>query len=172
MDQSERHIPIPEALFPFNLSVIGPKDENLRQVLKVVKNPFWKQSPYLHERGWISAFVGFLEREAQGKLNDPSYLEELKKFFRWHASLTPEHFPKQERPDGREPLFIQESQRLIIEEQLKKLEEKDFLDKPENLRWLKGVLRGYFNEINGAKIFLPKLKAIEQEIEKIINSHR
>ncbi len=169
MEHMKESIPI-EALIPFNLSAIGPTDEKLRRILSIKRNNLWKKTPYLHERGWISAFVGFLEREAQGKLKDPSYLEELKKFFRWHASLNPKHFPKQERFHDREPLFIQESQKLIIVEQLKKLEEEDFLDNPQNLTWLKTILQTYYTQINQAGIFLPKAEAIKREISLVIKS--
>lgn len=170
MDQSEQPIPMPEALFPFNLSALGPKDEKLKELIDH-RSTYWRKPAYLNERGWIGALLGFLEREKQGNI-DNQFLEELKKFFRWHASLTSHNFPLKERLEGREPLFISESNRDLLREQLEKLGEKDFLKNPENLRWLKGVLGRYYNEINGAKIFLPNLKAIEQEIEKIINSNR
>lgn len=148
------------------LSELTPQNEKLLKFIGE-KSAFWKQPPFPHERWLITVFAYLLEKgeeniTEQDVKNIGLLLEHI-------ASLKPEQILL-EKPKNREGyLLLTEQERGTMSALAEKFSNPQQYFK-ENDNWrrhLLGVFRGFYLQLEKAKIFLPKNRAFEKEIASL-----
>lgn len=129
---------------------IGPRSEQLIAFTDKKNGKLWQSQPYQHEYALTKMLVGFQENN---QILYPQDLSELIDIFQWIKELDLKQFPKQERIFGRpDPLFLSDSYKKTLEEQLKQLQEKDFLQRTGSMEWLNSVMTWHVQRLMDAGI--------------------
>ena len=127
---------------------------------KQVPQDLWRKQPYLHESALTNIYLGFQEKQ---RVLYPQDLEKITNIFQWINNLHSKQFPQQEMIDGRQPLFISESDKSVMEMQIKKLQEADFLQQDNSMPWLNSILTSYVQKLTQAGIISDQVNIVSPE---------
>jgi hypothetical protein len=129
----------------------GPGNEKLVEFLNKTNKNLWLKQPYQHEYALTSMFLGFQERDKS--FRHPDEIKDVISIFQWIKDLKPEQFPQQEKIKNRpDPLLISDGNKKVLEHQLSRLNEKDFLQQFDSMDWLSSTLRIYVQRLINAGI--------------------